>query len=183
MRNTEHLVGPNAMQLQRIEALRRRAAGQTGEVRRLLDERVAELQAACPVDAEPAQPAPPSGAGPGPLAALLGDIEHHRGGRSSHPPLDMLEEVRALWSRLSAEKQVRESLDKVPANAGPLNSLSLVHRSLSLMRTVSPEYLRQFLGYIDALSWLEQMGGDTAAAPADAGRTPGARKGARSKSR
>ena len=64
-----------------------------------------------------------------------------------------------------------------------MNSLSLVHRSLSLMRTVSPEYLRQFLGYIDALSWLEQMGGDTATTPGDAGRTPGARKGARSKSR
>jgi hypothetical protein len=49
----------------------------------------------------------------------------------------------------------------VPKNAGPLNSSSLVHRSLSLMREVSPEYLQHFLGYLDSLAWLE----DTTARP------------------
>jgi len=31
-----------------------------------------------------------------------------------------------------------------------------VHRSLVLMRELSPEYLEHFVGYIDALQWLEQ---------------------------
>ncbi len=53
-------------------------------------------------------------------------------------------------------------LDHVPANAGPLNSSSLVHRSLALMREVSPGYLRHFLSYVDALAWPGQLGGDGA---------------------
>lgn len=179
--NTERPTGPNRMHVERIEALRRRAAGQTGEVRRLLDERLAELQATCSGDTAP--PEPPSAAESSALAALLANIERHRAGHGRDLQSDMLEDFRAVWSRLSAEKQVRESLDKVPTNAGPLNSLSLVHRSLSLMRAVSPEYLRQFLGYIDALSWLEQMSGDTTVTSADAGRASGPRKGARTKAR
>ncbi|WP_436967616.1 DUF2894 domain-containing protein [Burkholderia glumae] len=56
----------------------------------------------------------------------------------------MLDYFREAWSRLSADQQVQRSLDRVPKNAGPLNSSSLVHRALLLMRELSPEYLRQF---------------------------------------
>ena len=59
---------------------------------------------------------------------------------------------------------MRQSLEQVPGNAGPLNSSSLVHRSLSLMRELSPGYLQQFLSYVDALSWMEQMNGGSASA-------------------
>ena len=58
-------------------------------------------------------------------------------------------------------------LAKVPENAGPLNSQHLVHRSLTLMRDLSPEYLNRFMSYVDALSWLDQanaMGADVARA-------------------
>jgi hypothetical protein len=51
---------------------------------------------------------------------------------------------------------MRQSQAGVPENAGPLNTNHL-HRSLSLMREVSPGYLEQFLSYVDALSWLEGM--------------------------
>jgi hypothetical protein len=54
---------------------------------------------------------------------------------------------------------LRDSLAQVPRNAGPLNSSSLVHRALSLMREVSPGYFQQFLAYADALSWMEAMNG------------------------
>jgi hypothetical protein len=74
---------------------------------------------------------------------------------------------------------LRQSLARVPGNAGPLNSSSLVHRSLSLMRELSPGYLQQFLSYVDALSWMEQMNGGVAPAGKDAPRTAGTRKSAR----
>jgi len=75
----------------------------------------------------------------------------------SYPEMPLLEEFRATASRLRTENQLRKSLDQAPSNAGPLNSDSLVHRSLSLMRDVSPGYLRHFVAYVDTLSWLERV--------------------------
>jgi hypothetical protein len=103
---------------------------------------------------------------------------------SSWPEMELLDYFRATWSRLSAERQLRQSEDLVPRNAGPLNSSSLVHRSLSLMRELSPGYLQHFLLYVDALSWVEQMNG-AAIAPKEAPRAANtaAKKGERSRSR
>lgn len=149
-------------------------------------------------------PAPPAPAR-GPLAALLdyigGQARPNAGGpsasandandaanrnrRALRAEPDMLDYFRQTWSKVSADSQLLASLEQVPKNAGPLNSSSLVHRSLSLMRELSPEYLRQFLSYVDALSWLEQMNGDDDAASGDAARAGSAatKKGARRKSR
>ncbi|WP_179280653.1 DUF2894 domain-containing protein [Bordetella genomosp. 1] len=99
------------------------------------------------------------------LAALLagfddavrqGDAAAHHPGRH-YPELPLLDELRDLWSHLSADQQVRHSEALVPDNAGPLNSSHLVHRSLALMRELSPEYLRRFLLYAEGLSWMEQL--------------------------
>ncbi|KVN12300.1 MULTISPECIES: DUF2894 domain-containing protein [unclassified Burkholderia] len=152
----------------------------------------------------PTPAASPAGPARGPLAALLDYIgsherrdagvpaESHAGQAASRtrvalrPEPEMLDYFRETWSKLSADSQLRASLEQVPKNAGPLNSSSLVHRSLSLMRELSPEYLRQFLSYVDALSWLQQMNGDEAAAGDDAARSAGgsgAKKITRKKSR
>ena len=87
------------------------------------------------------------------------------------PEPEMLDYFRETWSRVRTETQLRQALDQVPRNAGPLNSSSLVHRSLSLMRELSPGYLRQFLSYVDTLSWLEEMTGGAAPAAREAPRT------------
>jgi hypothetical protein len=89
----------------------------------------------------------------GPLGQLVDSIERHRG-----PPAapEALAYFRATWARLSVEQRLRQSLAKVPANAGPLNSLHLVHRSLTLMRDTSPAYLDRFMAYADALFWVDQ---------------------------
>jgi hypothetical protein len=71
--------------------------------------------------------------------------------------LDVLEYFRETWSKLSTDGNLRQSLAQVPENAGPLNSSHLVHRALSLMHDISPDYLRHFLRHADALSWLEDM--------------------------
>ena len=64
---------------------------------------------------------------------------------------------RAVWSKIVAAGQVEQAIGRGPKNAGPLNSHSLVLRSLALMRTLSPEYLQRFVSHVDSLLWLEQL--------------------------
>jgi hypothetical protein len=63
---------------------------------------------------------------------------------------------REAWSRIAAEDQVAEAVERGPTNAGPLNSHMLVLRTLSLLRDLSPDYLRRFLSQMETLQWLEQ---------------------------
>ena len=152
-----------------IEALARRAAAHQGEVRRLLDARLATLLAAYGEDLEKAAPiaAPPPASPRGALAELADHIAR---------PADGVDELKALgyfrstWSRLSAERRLTQSLATVPKNAGPLNSQQLVHRSLTLMRELSPEYLERFMSHVDALLWLDQVHSGHASTPKEAPR-------------
>ncbi|MFM0049487.1 DUF2894 domain-containing protein [Caballeronia grimmiae] len=158
-----------------IDAMARRAMAHGGEARRIIDARLAaliedyarEVEAAS-VAAEP----PPERETP--LASLVEAITVHAASYPSHA--ELLDYLRTVWSKVSAERQLRESLEQVPKNAGPLNSSSLVHRSLALMREVSPAYLQHFLAYVDTLAWMEAMTGANAPAGKDA---PRARKSAR----
>jgi hypothetical protein len=84
------------------------------------------------------------------------------------PEARTLQFFKRTWSRLSADQRLAQSRACLPDNAGPLNSQHLVHRSLVLMRELSPEYLEHFVGYIDALQWLEQSN-EVAAAELAAG--------------
>lgn len=194
-----------------IDALARRAAAYDGPVRERLDERLADLIQAYEsrlTDAGAAEdlPAPPPAPEHGPLAGLVAylagpgaaghpqvaDAEPDRacterldplGLRAAYPELPLLDEFQTLWSRFSADRQVRQSQEQVHKNAGPLNSNQLVHRALSLMREMSPGYLQQFLSYTDALMWMEQMTAAAAPAPKEAPRAGAAKKSARSKPR
>lgn len=72
------------------------------------------------------------------------------------PELKATRYFRNTWSRLSVEKRVVQALHQAPKNAGPINSHSLVLRSLALMRDISPDYLNQFASYVDTLISLDQ---------------------------
>ncbi|KAA0180044.1 DUF2894 domain-containing protein [Cupriavidus gilardii] len=103
-----------------------------------------------------------------------------------HPPQPdpaLVEYVRQTWTRLSAERAWRQSLERVPENAGPLNSNHLIHRALSAMRELSPGYLQQLLSYVDTLSRLERMNGDGAAESKGAAPTGAPARSARGKAR
>ncbi|WP_155774689.1 DUF2894 domain-containing protein [Burkholderia cepacia] len=177
----------------RIDALERRAAGHDGDARRLLDARLDALLAGYADDVERAgahaddanepddvaQARPASGALAGLVTHIARDAQADRAGID--PAL--IEYFRETWSKVRTEQQYRKSLDQVPRNAGPLNSNSLVHRSLATMRELSPEYLQQFLSYVDALAWLEDLTGGGAQAEKEAPRAKGVKKGARSKAR
>jgi hypothetical protein len=184
-----------------IEALQRRAQALQGEARRVLDEtlsgwldayaaRIERERPSCDdVTAAAAVAAASHVVAPGPLAALLDYLaaqpraegvglpeRTQAGGARAFPEPALLDYFRETWSRVSTERQLRTALDQVPKNAGPLNSSSLVHRALTQMHALSPAYLRQFLSYVDALSWLEQATGERAPAADE----PAARRGARS---
>ncbi|NIK41874.1 DUF2894 domain-containing protein [Xanthomonas arboricola] len=100
------------------------------------------------------------------------------------PELPALEDFRRTWTTVRTASQVRQSLQDAPKDAGPLNSSVLVHRCISLMRECSPGYLQHFLGYVDALSWLEQLHSGGALASEDAAPVaPGKKRSKRAPTR
>ncbi len=186
-----------------IETLAKRTAVQSGEARRLLDERLRQLLSAYGEDFGKAVPeAVAAAAQPLPRGALAELVEHIA--RQSPLPeapassgaaptratmansaaapaeLKTMRYFRGTWSRLSADRRLTQSLAKMPENAGPLNSHHLVHRALILMRDLSPEYLNRFMTYVDTLLWVEQLQASQASAPA--ARAEGGKKSGRGKS-
>ena len=193
-----------------IESLARRAATHRGEVRRILDVRLAAVLAEYGGRFETAQPAADAGFGGGckpaaatdakrprgPLGDLVEQLARHGlqpvsdsldGSAAAHagPPgeLKALRDFRSTWVRLRVDQQLSQSLAKGPGNAGPLNSHRLVLRSLKLMHEMSPAYLARFASHVEALLWLDQANGGSAAVQVmgasgerDKKRKPGRRK-------
>ena len=187
------------------EGLARRAAAHAGAARRAIDERLASLLArfdtAEDAPRDTAAPARERSA----LAALVDHAARQKGAASTaaaasraatatasassstsatpatvHPgaaaDAGTVHFFKRTWSRLSADQRLAQSRASLPENAGPLNSQHLVHRSMVLMRELSPEYLERFVGYIDVLQWLEQSNEAAAQESTNAGRPAPARR-------
>jgi hypothetical protein len=168
-----------------VAALQRRAAGQHGALRQLLDQRLAralaDLQQRHAGAAVPALPVADAHTGsaataPGPLAALLQHV-----GQGAATPANELKAVRQFshtWARLRVDQQLARALAHQPDNAGPLNSQRLMLQTLQRLRQLSPAYLQRFMAHADALLWLEDDAATTMlpAPGADAGRRPARRK-------
>jgi hypothetical protein len=214
-----------------IESLARRAAEHGGEIRRILEDKLAKLMAAYGEDLDqaghavpeaspgsasvaspaatlrPSLPGPSSASrvatptatdapsGPGTLGDLVAHLarqapspEQGTAARPASPTLSLGPELKSIryfkrtLSKLSADQRLAQSLAKLPGNAGPLNSHHLVHRSLLLMRELSPDYLQRFIGHVDALLWLDQVGSGQSSTAKEMARTENDRKPARSKS-
>ena len=163
----------DAVRARFAQALARRAGAHAGAARRVLDDRLASLMAALSptTEASRAEPASPARGALAELVAhaaretaapVLGpaakprETSPHKAVTDAAAAAPTLQFFKRTWSRLSADQRLAQSLATLPGNAGPLNSHHLVHRSLTLMRELSPEYLERFVGYIDALQWLEQ---------------------------
>jgi hypothetical protein len=162
-----------------IESLAERAAQHEGAARRVLDERLAQLLSAHELKLDQAARAqgdarPPANADAMPRSALA-DLVADLGGRSASlapvmpnaktaaisttVELETLPFFRRTWSRLSADQRLAQSLAALPENAGPLNSHHLVHRSLTLMRELSPGYFDRFVAHVDTLLSLQERKG------------------------
>ena len=167
-----------------IEALARRAAMHRGDARRILDDKLTRLLAAYGEDLDTRVSCADATANPPtpPDRSALAELVDHIGRHASTHDVETLSYFRSTWSRLSAERRLTQSLAKLPENAGPLNSHQLVHRSLTLMRELSPEYLHRFMAYVDTLLWIDQANAGSATPGADSPRAESPRKTARAKS-
>ncbi|VWD02807.1 hypothetical protein BLA50215_02692 [Burkholderia lata] len=164
----------------RIDALERRATALEGDARVLLDARLATLlEGFAEVVARAGETATVSDAPGAPARGALSELVERlaRDAQADRRGLDpeLVDYFRTMWSKVRTEQQYRQSLDQVPRNAGPLNSNSLVHRSLATMRELSPAYLQQFLSYVDALAWLEDLAGGGAQPEKEAPRAKAAK--------
>lgn len=163
-----------------VLSMQRRAADLQGAAKQNVLARLSALADAAPSPIASAEDRIAPTAPPGALRTLLDHIAGHSRTpgdldaeqppipRPDVPAMAALTEVRRLWSELRTESQAREALAAEPTDAGPLNSAQLVHRALKLMRETSPGYLRHFLAYADALSWLAEIApepGKTSVAP------------------
>ena len=172
-----------------LEVLAGRLPAQPPAVRQVLAGRLhaaladyaARARAAAPVP----PPATPRAKAPSALEALNrdlaararadadADVEADADALMLHgPSISDLQSVRRfgeVWAEIAAEQQVAQAITRGPENAGPLNPHRLVLRSLALMQSLSPDYLRHFLSQMDSLLWLEQA----AAKPARALLRPG----------
>ena len=120
---------------------------------------------------------------PGPLSTTAREAMSDRVAGGAAVDSQTLQFFQRTWSRLSADQRLAQSRASLPDNAGPLNSHHLVHRALTLMRALSPEYLECFVGYVDALQWLERANesavqdADVAARVASGKKSMAARRG------
>jgi len=193
----------NAVRLRLAEVFARRAGAHAGAARRVLDDKLAALRergvdsTAAARDVAAARTPGASPMARGPLAELVDHAARQKAASSTAatsprtPPNKSdagtaadpttVQFFKRTWSRLSADQRLAQSRASLPDNAGPLNSHHLVHRSLTLMRELSPEYLERFVGYVDALQWLEQANEaatqEAAARPAAARKSMAARRG------
>lgn len=150
-----------------LAVLARRAAGQRGRVKQLLDTRLNQLRGSR--DKPPpltAAQAPQGSAGhTRALAELTLELTQHAAqcealvfDPASGQPGESSATCyfRATWSRLSTDKRVTQALAQAPKNAGPINAHKLVLASLAAMRQISPDYLLRFTAYVDTLIGLAQ---------------------------
>lgn len=107
-------------------------------------------------------------------AAVARQREATPGEPSQPNELASVARMRLAWSSQRARQQLAQATARKPANAGPLNSHALVLRSLGLMQSLSPDYLRRFLQHVESLQWLDRA---SALAPAPAAAASKGRTG------
>lgn len=62
---------------------------------------------------------------------------------------------RRVWGRRQSQDRLALARQRLPEQAGPLNSHVLVLQLLSRMQALSPDYLRHLLAHVETLQWLE----------------------------
>lgn len=182
-----------------IASLAQRAQGYTGSARAQLDARLAQLIAAYAQLASVQAPRRVAAdAAESPLQSLLlqltadplqyqlplatsntaaGDTDSADSNEAALMPA--LDEFQQLWSRIRIDSLLRQCLDSLPEDAGPLHSSVLTYRAMALMQEISPEYLQHFIAYVDVLTWMEPVSGtDTVVEPT---RAASKRKASRKK--
>lgn len=144
-------------QWHRLQVLRTRSQDQTPTVQAMLRDKAQELLKELETASASAHSHAPVEKAfdhtPSPLAQLVEEMQA-RGATGQSP---RVQQFRQDLRHISVQKKVRTALSKAPQNAGPINSHMLVLRGLELMRSLSPQYLQRFVGYVDTLALLEGL--------------------------
>lgn len=160
-----------------LEALARRTERASGELRTILDERLAQAVADHQARAgrsSALRSDTASAAGPDPSPGALAELNHYlrsaarAAGDTSTAAVPELRSARRFaesWPRIRAEQRIGQALAQAPANAGPLNPHRLMLRSLEQLRDLSPDYLWRFLAHAETLLWIERAGNPPGTAP------------------
>ncbi|RYF15170.1 MAG: DUF2894 domain-containing protein [Comamonadaceae bacterium] len=174
-----------------LEALAQRIPAQPEPLRELLQARFLARLAEYAAHAEPAAPVAARRATTrepaSPLAQLMQVLRESRPDPAVAAGRDELASARRFreaWDAQRALEKLELAFTRRPAQAGPLNSHALVLQSLELMRTVSPQYLRQFVLHVETLQWLaadEPMARPQGQGRKAAGKGAKAAKGARTR--
>lgn len=175
-----------------LEALALRIPGQPEPLRQLLQARFEARLAEYAAHAEPAAPVAARRATArepaSPLAQLMQVLREARPDPAVAAGRDELASARRFreaWDAQRALEKLETALARRPAQAGPLNSHALVLQSLQLMRSASPQYLRQFVLHVETLQWLEAadepVAGSQGQGRKAAGKGAKAAKGARTR--
>ena len=184
---------PLAQQVQRAyaTALAQRLAQQPARVQAVLQQRLAQRAAAAGARVSPHTEGHQGGESPSmarqaqAVAALTRHLEQRAQGSRDDVagitptrPAELKSARRfgEVWVRMDAQRQVAQAADRAPENAGPLNSHTLMLRTLTLMQTLSPDYLSAFMQRTQALLWLEEVVQQTALKDGRATRKPRAGK-------
>lgn len=148
-------------------ALARRLEAAPPAVQRLLQDKWPKLEEDAPGEPEASTAVPAlrprrraAAAPPRKPASPLAQLNQHiadgvQPPGARRPELRSAQAFRETWSRICAEDDVHQAVQRGPENAGPLNSHRLVLRTLGLMRELSPDYLRRFMAHADTLLWLD----------------------------
>jgi hypothetical protein len=78
-------------------------------------------------------------------------------GKASPPrELNAVRQLRESLVKVNADRLLRQAIEDVPDDCGPLNPQKLVIHTLVTMGDLSPSYLRRLVSYLDTLLWLEK---------------------------
>lgn len=72
-------------------------------------------------------------------------------------PLRAMAQAKARQGERSLEQRIQAAIEQTPANAGPMNAHRLVSRAIKEMQRLSPDYLKRFAAYTDALLAMEKL--------------------------
>jgi hypothetical protein len=156
----------DAVRMRFVEALSRRAKGQPEAVQRILEAKANACRAALspftagdPVPGHDHKPdLSKKAATLSPLAQLNQHIRNARPTAETHVhgELANVRRFRRAWSHKRSQDHLATAIARKPANAGPINSHVLVLEALAMMQELSPDYLRRFMGQLEAVQWLER---------------------------
>jgi len=90
------------------------------------------------------------------LSAAGYNVLIEKDGSGEQLELQSMKKFRESMKYVNVDKIIAQAINDCPENPGPHNPQMLAVRSLTIMRELSPQYLRRFTSYIETMLFLEK---------------------------